>query len=70
MTKPIPTLFTDAEFEQARAIVYETITPTLQHAWPLLQEALGFQCWIKHENHTPIGTFMPTVANIGRFDRS
>jgi hypothetical protein len=31
--------------------------PTPQHAWPLLAERVGAQVWVKHENHTPTGSF-------------
>ena len=41
--------------ERAAAIVYETLTPTPQFAWPLLHDALGAEVWVKHENFTPTG---------------
>ncbi len=50
-------MFSKSEFEQARAIVYETMTPTLQYAWPLISQITGCETWVKHENHTPIGAF-------------
>lgn len=31
--------------------------PTPQYSWPLLNEHLGAEAWIKHENHTPVGAF-------------
>jgi threonine dehydratase len=31
--------------------------PTPQHAWPLLAERTGAQVFVKHENHTPTGSF-------------
>lgn len=37
--------------------VYEVTPPTPQYAWPLLQERLGCEVWVKHENHTPLGAF-------------
>ena len=43
--------------ERARAIVYRTLHPTPQYAWPLLSERLGARVWVKHENHTPTGAF-------------
>jgi threonine dehydratase len=43
--------------QAAAAIVYETMPPTPQYAWPLLKSALGAEIWVKHENHTPIGAF-------------
>lgn len=42
---------------EAAAVVYETMSPTPQYAWPLLKAALGAEVWVKHENHTPIGAF-------------
>ncbi len=50
-------LYSSEEFHKARSIVYEAMTPTLQHAWPLLQAELGCEVWVKHENHTPTGAF-------------
>lgn len=42
---------------EAAAVVYETMLPTPQYAWPLLKAALGAEVWVKHENHTPVGAF-------------
>jgi len=50
-------VFTREEVESARAIVRATVPPTPQYAWPLLRERLGFDVWVKHENHTPAGAF-------------
>jgi threonine dehydratase len=33
------------------------VPPTPQYAWPLLKERLGVDVVVKHENHTPIGSF-------------
>ena len=43
--------------ERAGRIVYETMAPTPQFTWPLLNERLGLELWIKHENHTLVGAF-------------
>ena len=43
--------------QSAAAIVYETMAPTPQYAWPLLKSAVGTEIWVKHENHTAIGAF-------------
>jgi threonine dehydratase len=43
--------------QSAAAIVYETMAPTPQYAWPLLKAAVGAEIWVKHENHTPVGAF-------------
>src|SRR6266704_2088365 len=46
-----------SELEAAAAIVYRAISPTPQVRWPLLAERAGAEVWVKHENHTPIGSF-------------
>ena len=46
-----------AELDAAAAIVYQAMPPTPQYSWPQLNQALGAQAWIKHENHTPLGAF-------------
>ena len=51
------TIFTAREFDAAQAVVYEHLSPTLQHNWPLLSAGLGCDLWLKHENHTPLGAF-------------
>ena len=33
------------------------MAPTPQYTWPLLNERLGTEAWIKHENHTAVGAF-------------
>ncbi len=43
--------------EDAAKLVHELVPPTPQHRWPLIEQALGTQVWLKHENHTPIGAF-------------
>lgn len=50
-------MFTRAELERAQSIVYAAMPPTPQYAWPLLAEATRCECWVKHENHTPVGAF-------------
>lgn len=54
MTHQLPTR---DELESAAQIVYRAMPPTPQYRWPLLNEALGAEVWIKHENHTPTGAF-------------
>ncbi|GAB1386094.1 threonine dehydratase [Melaminivora sp.] len=46
-----------AEIEAAAAAVYRDFAPTPQYAWGLLSQRLGAPCWLKHENHTPVGAF-------------
>src|ERR1700757_5290057 len=50
----LPTL--DQIFE-AQSLVYPYMLPTPQYTWPLLNQRLGAESWIKHENHTPVGAF-------------
>ena len=45
------------EIEAAASIVYAEMQATPQYCWPLLSERLGTEVWVKHENHTPIGSF-------------
>jgi threonine dehydratase len=46
-----------ADLEAAAAIVYESMSPTPQLRWPLLDARCGAEVWVKHENHTPVGAF-------------
>jgi threonine dehydratase len=48
---------TKADLLEAHALVTASMPPTPQHAWPLLRERLGAEVWVKHENHTPTGSF-------------
>ena len=50
----LPTL---ADIEAAARTVYEEFQATPQYRWALLSERLGTDCWLKHENHTPVGAF-------------
>jgi threonine dehydratase len=50
----LPTL---QEIQAAQAIVYTAMPPTPQYTWPLLNQRLGTQAFIKHENHSPLGAF-------------
>lgn len=52
-----PRLPTIDEINAAAAVVYRTMPPTPQYRWPLLEERAGCTVWVKHENHTPIGSF-------------
>ncbi|GAA6121276.1 threonine dehydratase [Acidovorax sp. FG27] len=55
---PLPSaLPTLADIEAAARIVYDDFAATPQYRWPLLGERLGAECWLKHENHTPVGAF-------------
>ncbi len=54
LTAALPSL---AELESAAALVANVFTSTPQYRWPLLEARLGTRCWVKHENHTPVGAF-------------
>ena len=42
---------------RARPIVRRHVAPTPFYRYPLLSGRFGFSCFVKHENHTPIGAF-------------
>ena len=46
-----------ASLESAAALVYESMPPTPQYRWPLLESRVETPVWVKHENHTPTGAF-------------
>jgi threonine dehydratase len=46
-----------AEIEAASRVVYREFQATPQYHWGLSSQRLGADCWIKHENHTPVGAF-------------
>jgi threonine dehydratase len=46
-----------AEIEQAQRVVYAQMPPTPQYTWPLVNQRLGTEVWLKHENHSPVGAF-------------
>jgi threonine dehydratase len=50
-------MFTLAQIEAAAQVVYQDFQATPQYLWGLLSERLGTDCWVKHENHTPVGAF-------------
>lgn len=50
-------LFNAAELHSAADLVYRQMAPTPQYTWPLINENIGAEVWIKHENHTPTGAF-------------
>jgi threonine dehydratase len=45
------------EIREAQNILYRYMPPTPQYSWPLINQRLGAEVWIKHENHTPVGAF-------------
>lgn len=54
MSLNLPSL---SEIEGAAALVYKHMPPTPQYNWPLLDEVVGTEVWVKHENHTRVGAF-------------
>jgi threonine dehydratase len=46
-----------ASLESAAALIYESMPATPQYRWPLLDARVGTAVWVKHENHTPTGSF-------------
>jgi threonine dehydratase len=50
----LPTL---SEIESAQELLYRSMPPTPQYTWPLLNQRLQAEAWIKHENHSPVGAF-------------
>ena len=54
MPANLPTL---QDIENAARVVYREFQATAQYRWGLSSQRLGTDCWIKHENHTPVGAF-------------
>ena len=52
-----PLLPTLDDLERSCAIVHAVLPPTPQQRWPLLDQRVGSEVWVKHENHTPVGAF-------------
>ena len=50
-------LFTLDELADATEIVRALVQPTPVYAWPLLARRTGVEVFVKHENHTPTGSF-------------
>ena len=50
----LPTL---PKIREAQTVLYRYMSPTPQYSWPLINERLGIEAWIKHENHSPVGAF-------------
>ncbi len=51
------TICTLEELHAATAIVRRYFPATPAYSWPLLNEAVGTEVWVKHENATPTGAF-------------
>lgn len=50
-------MFSLQEIESAAQVIYKEFQATPQYQWGLLSQRLGTTCWVKHENHTPVGAF-------------
>jgi threonine dehydratase len=50
----LPTL---DQIHEAQELIYRHMPPTPQYTWPLMNERLGAEVWIKHENYSPVGAF-------------
>lgn len=50
-------MFTLNEIEAAARLVHARMPATPQHAWPALSRRFGCEVVVKHENHTPTGSF-------------
>lgn len=57
-----------SEIEQAAELVHRRLPATPQYIWPMLNEQLGMEVWVKHENHTPLAAFK-VRGGIVYFDR-
>jgi threonine dehydratase len=55
--EPKMPLFTLDELAVATACVRSLVPPTPAYAWPLLAKRVGATVVVKHENHTPTGSF-------------
>jgi threonine dehydratase len=56
------TLPTIDDVKKAAESVYRVMQPTPQYSWLLLGERVGAELWVKHENHTPTGSFKARTA--------
>ena len=45
------------ELKTAQRLICSHIAPTPQYSWPMLNQRSGLDLWVKHENHTTIGSF-------------
>ena len=50
-------LFTLEELSDAADFVHSRMPSTPQYSWPQLEARIGCRVWVKHENHTPTGSF-------------
>ncbi|KZL09467.1 L-threonine dehydratase biosynthetic IlvA [Pseudovibrio axinellae] len=55
-------MLTLAALEEASQELRPFIAPTALYSWPLLNDALGCEVFVKHENHAPTGSFKARCA--------
>jgi threonine dehydratase len=53
----MPSLSTRKEIESLAPHIVRVIPSTSQFTWPLLNARTGCELWVKHENHTNVGSF-------------
>ena len=51
-----------AAIDAASVQVYKILSPTPQYRWLQLEAEFGAELWVKHENHTPTGSFKARTA--------
>jgi threonine dehydratase len=54
VTSEVPTL---ADVLEARSRIARHLRPTPLHTYPALDDLVGTEVWVKHENHQPVGAF-------------
>jgi threonine dehydratase len=54
MSSQLPTR---GEIEALAPAINSIVPPTPQYSWPLLNARVGCELWVKHENHTAVGSF-------------
>jgi threonine dehydratase len=57
----IPTL---DDLRSAGDLVRSAMPVTPTYSWPLLNERVGAEAWLKHENHSPVGAFKIRTATV------
>ena len=63
---------TFADVLEARRWIAPYLAPTPLYAYPLLDEVVGTEVFVKHENHQPVGAFKVRggVNLVGQLDRA
>ena len=62
MTLTATSLPTLDEIREDQKLIYSVMQSTPQISWPLLNQRLEAEVWVKHENYTPIGAFKARTA--------